>query len=421
MNPYAKEVSLFSAKFMNFAYVPGKNLVSSPVMVELLLGLLALGSKDPSQLIDVMHLGSNKDQLKVAFKKVSGAMQNIKGVTFYAANKLYVKECDSVVMPAFKKEAVHAFWAEVEKVDFDMGPVAADIISTWVEKITKGLIKDIIDPSTIESNTQAVMVNGLYFKGKWEKEFDPLDTETQTFHVSSSTAKNVQMMSQEETFKYGNCSALSAQLLELNYSKGKASMLIVLPKEVEGLKNVLRLLSDGYDLVSERGKMKPTRVQVRIPKFAIESDLDLSVLLPKMGVSSIFSSSAGITQILGNNESLEVSKGVQKAFLEVDEEGSKAASSSAFKLIMVSENNDMELFVADHPFLAVLFVNELPIFWACFTSPDNTTKRLVLNKAPIRTSLDKSENSQENSKSTVVAYLNNLCLLFIWIYFIKLL
>lgn len=47
-----------------------------------------------------------------------------------------------------------------------------------------------------------------------------------------------------------------------------------------------------------------------------------------MGVSSIFSSSAGITQILGNNESLEVSKGVQKAFLEVDEEGSKAASSS---------------------------------------------------------------------------------------------
>lgn len=77
------------------------------------------------------------------------------------------------------------------------------------------------------------------------------------------------------------------QLLELNYSKGKASMLIVLPKEVEGLKNVLRLLSDGYDLVSERGKMKPTRVQVRIPKFAIESDLDLSVLLPKVSEKSM--------------------------------------------------------------------------------------------------------------------------------------
>lgn len=59
-------------------------------------------------------------------------------------------------------------------------------------------------------------------------------------------------------------------------------MLIVLPNEITGLDAVLKKLAGGYDLLGEVDKMYKTKVQVTIPKFKIETEIDLTELLPKV-------------------------------------------------------------------------------------------------------------------------------------------
>lgn len=72
------------------------------------------------------------------------------------------------------------------------------------------------------------------------------------------------------------------QLLQIPYVGDEASMLIVLPNEITGLDAVLKKLAGGYDLLGEVDKMYKTKVQVTIPKFKIETEIDLTELLPKV-------------------------------------------------------------------------------------------------------------------------------------------
>ncbi|KAI8429787.1 hypothetical protein MSG28_000325 [Choristoneura fumiferana] len=116
-------------------------------------------------------------------------------------------------------------------------------------------------------------------------------------------------------------------LLEMPYEGGEASMVIILPKEVEGINDLLKSLATDVDLVQELNQMHPIKVQVTIPKFKIETEIDLKTLLPK------------------------------KAFIEVNEEGAEAAAATAMNIAMCCAMVDFDpvkVFLADRPFLAVI-------------------------------------------------------------------
>lgn len=72
------------------------------------------------------------------------------------------------------------------------------------------------------------------------------------------------------------------QLLEMAYEGGEASMLIVLPNEIDGLNDVLDKLAAGHNLIEDINKMHSLKVQVTIPKFKIETEIDLTQVLPKV-------------------------------------------------------------------------------------------------------------------------------------------
>ena len=62
-------------------------------------------------------------------------------------------------------------------------------------------------------------------------------------------------------------------------------MLIVLPNEITGLDAILDKLAAGHNLLSELDNMHQMKVQVTIPKFKIETEIDLIELLPKVSIS----------------------------------------------------------------------------------------------------------------------------------------
>ncbi|NP_001037021.1 serine protease inhibitor 2 [Bombyx mori] len=348
-------ITKFSAKFCN-ELDKKKNVVSSPLSAEYLLALITLGTTDPAHEELLTSLGiTDDDTIRSSFSAVSSKLKSIKGVTFNVANKIYIKEGDYELDPKLKKDAVEVFDADFEKVDFDNGAAAAGLINKWVENKTNERIKDLLSEDSLDSFTRLVLVNALYFKGTWQNQFDSISTMERPFYVDTETTVNIPMMYQENNFKYGESHDLNAQLLEMAYEGNDASMVIVLPNEINGLDGILQKLADGYDLTSELDKMFSTKVRVTVPKFKIETEIDLLQVLPKLGIQAIFNrQNSGLTKILDNDEPLYVSKAVQKAFIEVNEEGAEAAAATGMVMMMRCARPPSPSFHADRPFLYFL-------------------------------------------------------------------
>ncbi|XP_037871526.1 serine protease inhibitor 2 isoform X4 [Bombyx mori] len=363
-------ITKFSAKFCN-ELDKKKNVVSSPLSAEYLLALITLGTTDPAHEELLTSLGiPDDDTIRSSFSAVSSKLKSIKGVTFNVANKIYIKEGDYELDPKLKKDAVEVFDADFEKVNFDNGAAAAGLINKWVENKTNERIKDLLSEDSLDSFTRLVLVNALYFKGTWQNQFDSISTMERPFYVDTETTVNIPMMYQENNFKYGESHDLNAQLLEMAYEGNDASMVIVLPNEINGLDGILQKLADGYDLTAELDKMFSTKVRVTVPKFKIETEIDLLQVLPKLGIQAIFNrQNSGLTKILDNDEPLYVSKAVQKAFIEVNEEGAEAAAATAMGIAFCTAFIDeppVPSFDADRPFVAAIFAHGISHFYAIY-------------------------------------------------------
>ncbi|KAJ8734736.1 hypothetical protein PYW08_013986 [Mythimna loreyi] len=368
-------IAKFSAKFC-VELEKGKSVVSSPLSAEFVLALLTLGTSDPAHSELLTALGIPDDNaIRSSFTEVSSKLTSLKGVTLNVANRVYVQEGPYDLESSLKEDAIKVFNAAIEKLDFNTGAAAVNVINKWVESQTNDKIKDLLSSDSVDSNTRLVLINALYFKGTWKTQFDPANTIEQPFHVTVDSTVNVPMMYIESEFLYGESSDLQAQLLEMHYEGGETSMLVVLPNEIDGLDGVLSKLASGFDLISEVDKMYKTKVQVTLPKFKIETEIDLTELLPKLGIQAIFNrENSGLTKILNVPEPLYVSKAVQKAFIEVNEEGAEAAAATAMGVAMFSAMVNLTpvpSFVADRPFLAAILVERTPHFFASYNGDEN--------------------------------------------------
>lgn len=96
------------------------------------------------------------------------------------------------------------FGEEMQKTDFRINPQATRIhINNWVSNITKGQIRDLLPPTAIDSNTDLVLVNAVYFKGLWAHRFDPSDSKRDIFYASGSENFSIKYMRQKGNFNYG--------------------------------------------------------------------------------------------------------------------------------------------------------------------------------------------------------------------------
>ncbi|XP_055630058.1 serine protease inhibitor 42Dd-like isoform X1 [Toxorhynchites rutilus septentrionalis] len=340
-----------------------KNVIISPFSISTCLSFAAMGAagETAKEMLSVMQydIAAGKETIANNFGKIIAGLDGNNSLKI--ANKIYVMERYQV-KPSFGEIATKNFRSEVDTVNFVQNVETARTINQWVEQKTNDKIKDLISPDCLDGMTRMVLINAIHFKGTWTHQFNPENTRPMPFWISPNESTDVPMMNTKKHFKYGIFDELGLAALELTYVNNDISMLILLPHERDGLgqleENLLNL--NISDMLT---KMRSQEVELSLPKFKIEFNVDLQETLEKLGMAGIFSDSADFSELLVQKDPLQVSKVVHKAFIEVNEEGAEAAAATATVMRMKrSLIGPVTRFNVDHPFMFILQMQSQHIF-----------------------------------------------------------
>nr|AQM58442.1 venom serpin-like protein 1 [Pristhesancus plagipennis] len=342
---------------------PNENIIVSPISVQIVLALAYSGAKSNTakEIASVLHLPDNLDEVLKGHKLL---IQSLENPVLKVANKMFIEKTLGVKSD-FQKNALNYFSADAGQVDFIKNAEAArNLINNWVLEKTNDKIKDLLAPGVVDAFTRMVLVNAIHFKANWLKQFKPELTHDQDFHVSTTEKVKVKMMEMKSDFPFRYHRELDAKILELPYSGNEFKMVIILPNKIDGLNEVENKLAT-INLNEVLSGLHSVTVNVKIPKFKLESTIELKDILIKMGIKDIFDE--GAADLSGiSDERMYASKVIQKAFIEVNEEGTEAAAATVVGVESRSLLPREKEFNADHPFIYLLLKDRSPLFIGCF-------------------------------------------------------
>jgi len=349
---------------------PG-NLFFSPASISTALTMTSAGARGQTQqqMQGVLHLRPADEQLHAGFGtlgKLLNSGGDQQGYRLSMANRLWGQETYPF-QPDFVQLTRAQYGAELAQVNFAQSEPARRLINTWVAEQTQDKITDLIAPGVLDAMTRLVLTNAIYFKGAWDEEFSKQATQDAPFHLAANRQAAVPLMHQVDDFRYAEAEGL--QLLELPYAKNRLSMLVLLPKQPDGLTGLEGKLAADSVARWTTG-LRKQKVRVYLPRFTMTAQFQLADVLKSMGMPLAFSDQADFSGI-ATAEELKIDAVIHKAFVDVNEEGTEAAAATAVTLAPTSAIVDRQepvLFRADHPFVflirdqqtgAILFLGRL--------------------------------------------------------------
>ncbi|KAK0162040.1 hypothetical protein PV327_008413 [Microctonus hyperodae] len=343
------------------------NYICSPFSVSMVLSMATCGAegKTKSELQQNLHLPTDDTVMKNGYQTLIDMINNIQGVELAVANKIFTTT-GFEVNDTFKEATKLYFRSESESLDFSNAEQSAGAINNWAAANTKDRIKDIVKPDDVKSAVM-IMANAVYFKGKWANKFNANLTRPLPFYINETATKNVDMMYRNGNYNWGTINDLNAKYIELPYENENVSMFIILPDEFNGLAKI----EENYDKINfaELSNGRKTEVELTMPKFKIENEFDLKSTLQKLNIKDMFEDTANFHGI-NEDAALKVSKVIQKAFIEVNEEGSEAAAVTGIGFIRLLLPPS---FAVDKPFICAIVVKingTIQLFNARITDPE---------------------------------------------------
>lgn len=317
-----------------------ENIFFSPYSISMALGMTCNGARGNTflEMASVLHFNLPIDAVNRGFKSVTETLNSgqLYGMstgdpfTLAISNGLWV-ENGYELLTDFVSAVTEYYGASVENLDFRGDSEGSrEIINSRVAESTMDKILDLIPPGVLGADTRVVLTNAVYFKASWSHPFDKHATSEGRFILSDNSTVVVPMMTNTEHYRYASTDDWSA--VNLDYSGGDASMLIILPQ------GDMREFQEGFDselLQEVRSSLSTHNVQLTMPGFEFTRSMPLSEILASMGMESAFGANANFSGFTGNPD-LYISEILHKAYVKVDEEGTEAAAATAIVMNMLS-------------------------------------------------------------------------------------
>ncbi|XP_054439855.1 serpin B11 isoform X1 [Pteronotus mesoamericanus] len=348
----------------------GDNIFFSPLSLLYALSMVLLGARGRSaeQMEKVLHFNHIAEPLKLQFKdsaecSQAGRIHSEFGVllsqinqpdsnyTLSIANKLYGTQ-DVAFLQQYLSCSEKLYQARLQAVDFQQSPEETrQTINAWVESKTNGKITNLFGKGTIDPSSVLVLVNAIYFKGQWQSKFQERETIKAPFQLSEGKSVLVDMMYQTGTFNMAFVREPQMQVLELPYADRTLSLVVLLPAGATALDQVEKQLNvkTFYKWTSSSNMMQRD-VEVHLPRFKLEIKYELNSLLKSLGMIDVFNQIKADLSGISTAKGLYLSKVVHKSYVDVNEEGTEAATATGDNLVMKRLPIRAQ-FVANRPFL----------------------------------------------------------------------
>lgn len=226
-----------------------------------------------------------------------------------------------------------------------------DEINDYVSNLTRERINDLVTPSIV-ADTVIMILNAIYFDGHWKVPFDTTKTMRASFTTATKQPIYTDFMTDIGSYYYLDSKKLNAKLLRIPYAGRKYAMFVILPNPGETVSSIASLLNH-VTINREAWYMDEHTIDLKLPKFNINYSADLKPYLKGLGINSIFSSDADFSNFIrGRSANMNqiVSSVLQKAAIDVNEEGSSAAAATELQLVNKINEGRRE-FHANRPFL----------------------------------------------------------------------
>jgi len=333
---------------------PGASIFVSPYSAATALQMVGNGAagQTKTEMQQVLETaGISAAGLNAACKAASDLLNpKDTNVILTTANALWYRQ-SAQIKPDFLAANQKFFASTVKALDFANVPAAENEINQWASDQTHGRITGIANGMIDPLYTDLVLANAIYFKGKWLDPFDKNLTKERPFHPAAGAVKNLPMMEMSKKFTYRKGSGYQA--VRLPYMGGDLAMYVFLPDPGSSPAKLLQIMDgDKWRRVTVSGFSEHDGLVV-LPKFKLENTLELNRPLEALGMKTAFNQKQADFSGMFNDLHF-ISEVRQKAFVELNEEGTEAAAVTVILMAGgMPEMNPPKPFemIVDRPFL----------------------------------------------------------------------
>ena len=316
------------------------------------------------ELIGIEDISNLKEEMQdlISINQIDDNDEMIK-----IANSLWLKEADK---EDYKKEMLDIlskyYYASIYSGDFE-DEKYSEAFRNWVNKNTNDLLKDLMKDYKFATNNALSLASTIYLKNSWYSKFYKTDNTFELFNTGKEEKKIEFMNNEFSNSPYIKTDDFEATSLILN-SNG-TNMWFFLPREDKTVSDVLEN-NNLYDVIDSIEDLNTYSLLLSLPKFTIESDINLVEKTKEMGVKKIFEDNADFSNITDN--SLRVSNFNHKVKLIVNEDGVEAAAVTIVdkETAMALPQNDTVELKLDRPFIFIITGEDnVPLFTGIVNNP----------------------------------------------------
>jgi serpin B len=337
--------------------------ILSPISITYALGMLNNGAAGETQKQINQVLGYSETGAKgindFCYKMMQKAATLDDQTKVLIANNIYLNQ-DYQLLPDFVNAAKAFYDASPETRNFNDGQTC-DVINQWTSDHTEGMIKEVLKKDEFDSDAVSYLLNAIYFKGMWQQKFDKNTTKDDLFKHPGTTneALTKPMMNQISELEYMETD--DYQALRLPYGNGAWQMTILLPKvtddnEIKTGADIDKVLTSltaaSWQQIQQQ--LKPVSVNVRLPRFESDTNIDLVPIMKKLGMTKAFDEQLADFPYFCNMPTyIKLMKQVAK--IKLDEEGTEAAAVTVIGMVKNAPSKPNYItFHANHPFLYII-------------------------------------------------------------------